>query len=97
MKTKTSSLLLAFALCVALLLTLVGITDYYSSEVNWSRTDYVIATMFLFAFTSLVIITLKINLSIRYKVGLIALLIILFLTIWIELAVGLFGSPFSGT
>ncbi|WP_136666962.1 hypothetical protein [Flavobacterium sp. H122] len=81
--------------CFLLLIPLIGMQ--FTNEVNWSVFDFILmgALLLGLGFTSEFIfrkITHK-----TYKLGLIVLLVIVFLLIWVELAVGLFNSPFAGS
>ena len=63
---------------------------------NWSSEDFMIAGLLIFSCLS-VVSYIKEKLSNQNKTIAIILVIILFLIIWIELAVGVFGSPFAGS
>jgi hypothetical protein len=64
---------------------------------NWSPFDFIIATVLLFG------TAFFINLVIKSKKTLVSKLIVCFAIllvlalVWIELAVGIFGSPFAGS
>ena len=81
----------------ALILSIPLIAMQFTKEVNWTLSDFVIATVLLLG------TGLAIELVIRYvKTGLsrtillVVILLLLFLT-WAELAVGIFGTPFAGS
>lgn len=63
---------------------------------NWSSEDFIIAGLLIFSCLS-VVSYIKEKLGNQNKTITIILVIILFLIIWIELAVGVFGSPFAGS
>ena len=68
----------------------------FTDEVNWTTTDFIIAGGLLFgAVLTSEIVMRKIK-NINYKVGLLDAILIIVILIWIELAVGIFGTPFSG-
>ena len=69
----------------------------FSTEVDWSVLDFVIAALLLFC-TGLLSMKLysKINTSKHYIVLLILVLLV-FILIWAELAVGIFNTPISGS
>ena len=78
-----------------LLIPLIGMT--FSSEVDWSTMDFLVAGILL---TGTVGIGELINAIVKDSKRRILLIILLVLTlaiIWGELAVGLFGSPFAGS
>ncbi|WP_228437917.1 hypothetical protein [Chryseobacterium sp. 7] len=67
-----------------------------SKEVNWSASDFLIAGALLFT-TAFLINLVRSRIKKRYQRILISVFILLALAlIWIELAVGIFGSPFAG-
>lgn len=68
----------------------------FTDEVNWTLVDFVVAGLLLFGtgFT-LDIIVRKVNRS-EYRIVLYVLLLLVFLLVWAELAVGIFGTPFAG-
>ncbi len=78
-----------------LLIPLIGMR--FTNEINWSLSDFIAMGMLLLGlgFTCEFIFR-KIS-NITYKLGLIAILVIVFLLLWIELAVGIFNSPFAGS
>lgn len=83
-------------LTTAILLLIPLIAMQFTNEVNWTFSDFVVAGSLLlgagFLFDLIVRKVHKINYRIAF---LIAVVVILILT-WIELAVGIFGSPFAG-
>ena len=68
----------------------------FTDEVNWTIFDFVIAGILLIGTGLVCEFTLRKIKKTKYRIAIIlAILVILFL-IWAELAVGIFGSPFSG-
>ena len=82
---------------VALLVLLLPlIAMKFSNEVNWSLFDFIIAGVLLFGMGIILdLILSKVN-KIGYRIALVIALFILLILIWAELAVGIFGTPFSG-
>ena len=62
---------------------------------NWSSEDFIIAGLLIFSCLS-VVNYIKVKFSNQNKIIAIILVIIFFVLIWAELAVGVFGSPFAG-
>ncbi len=68
-----------------------------TDEINWSVFDFIIMGVFL------LLLGIGINAIInktenkKNRILFIALLIVVFLLIWAELAVGIFGSPLAGS
>jgi hypothetical protein len=89
--------LLYGGLAIGLLLLVPFFAMQFTDEVNWSGADFIVAGVLLVGLVAVaelisVVITKK---SHRLLLGGVALII--FLLVWAELAVGIFGSPFSGT
>lgn len=86
---------LPFALLSVLFIPLVAMQ--FSEEVNWSLGDFaVMGTLLLGLGFGLNLILKRTRQKDRRIVG-IVLLILAFLLIWVELAVGIFGSPLAGS
>ncbi|MGA0277486.1 MAG: hypothetical protein ACO3LF_06290 [Candidatus Kariarchaeum pelagius] len=81
---------------VGLLLLIPMIAMQLTDEVNWSFFDFIIMGIML-SITGLAlgIIIKKVKYH-KYRNIFIAIIIIIFLFIWAELGVGLFGTPFAG-
>ena len=81
-------------LVLSFLLLIPLIAMQFTDEVNWTIIDFVIAGGLLFGAGIISEIVLrKIN-SLNHKVGLVSAILIIVILIWIELAVGIFGSLF---
>jgi len=87
--------LLPIALLTTAILLIPLIAMQFTDEVNWGLMDFLIAA-FLLLSTGIILdlIRKKAKHSIRKILFVIVLLI--FILIWIELAVGILGTPFSG-
>ena len=85
-------ILIAFAL-----LSIPFIGMQFSTEIAWSPADFGIAGVglvgagFIYEIARVNVITLRTRIAVGISIALITC------TLWIELAVGLFGSPFAGT
>lgn len=83
----------AIILVGLLLIPLVG--TLLSNEVNWSGFDYLIAAIFL------IIVFIGIEVITKYAAGKkliwILILCLVMLLVWLELAVGIFNTPFAGS
>ena len=81
---------------VGLLLLIPMIAMQLTDEVNWSFFDFVIMGIML-SITGLAIGTIfkKIKYY-KYRNIFITIIVIIFILIWAELGVGLFGTPFAG-
>jgi hypothetical protein len=78
-----------------LLIPLIGMT--ITDEINWSAFDFIIMGSLLIALSigiNLVSTRIK-NLKNRFLY--IGILVLIFMLIWAELAVGIFGTPLAGS
>ena len=84
-----------FSPLLLLLLPLIGM--FVSNEVNWSFLDFIVMGILILSLSFGIKQVLKTTKNIKYRILIIGLILILFLLIWAELAVGLFGTPFAGS
>ena len=68
----------------------------FSDEVNWNVMDFVVAAVLLYgAVITAYLVSQKIK-SKNTKITMIILLLVIIILIWMEMAVGLFGTPLAG-
>jgi hypothetical protein len=81
---------------VLFILLIPFIVMQFTNEVSWSVSDFIIAGFLL----SIVGLLLEIILAFvkirRVRLALGVILFILFLVLWAEMAVGIFGTPIAG-
>ena len=94
MKYKRLKIILTAA---AILLLIPFIVMQFTKEVNWALPDFAIAGTLLFGTGLLVELALRKAKNPNYRTVAIIAIVIIFLLIWAELAVGIFGTPFAGT
>ena len=68
----------------------------FTEDVNWSIYDFVVMGFLLLFFSLGIDLTLKKVKNGNIKTLYVVLTILIFLFIWAELAVGIFGSHFAG-
>lgn len=79
------------------LLAIPFIAMQFTDEVDWGLGDFIIAFALL-ASLSLIIEFMRTRIpSKRLKNMAIGIIVLLFLLIWMEMAVGIFGSPIAGS
>jgi Kef-type K+ transport system membrane component KefB len=83
-------------LAIGALLLLPLVAMQFTNQVNWSVADFIIMGFLLTAAAFLLQLAKSMGLSKKTKIGLILGVLLLFLLVWGELAVGLFGSPWAG-
>lgn len=94
MKNKRLIIMLSVALSL-LLVPLVAMQ--FSTEVQWDETDFIVMGGLLLSVALLCEGSLQLVKSLPGRLALCAGILILFLLIWGELAVGIFGTPFAGS
>lgn len=92
-KKRLSTILLG----VPLLLLIPLIAMQFSPEVNWTLSDFVVMGTLLLGAGLLVELVLRKASQRRHRILLVITIAILFLLIWAELAVGVFGTVFAGS
>lgn len=69
----------------------------FTKAVNWHLTDFIIAGLLLFGGGLALEFILRKYRTSKYKTPLLIAFIVLVLLLWMELAVGIFGSPLAGS
>jgi len=88
--------LIGIVLTAALLLLIPLIAMQFTDEVNWSLFDFVVAGVLLFGTGLACELVLRKVKKIQHRVILCATLLAVLFIIWVQLAVGIFGTPFGG-
>ena len=83
-------------LIVVSLLLIPLIAMQFTTEVNWNITDFIIAGLLLFSVLLLIDFTKRKLQDSKYKALIIIAIVVIFLLIWTELAVGILGTPLAG-
>lgn len=68
----------------------------FSNEVNWSIMDFLVAGVLLFGTGLTIEFVLRKVKTRKNRILICGIILLLLLLLWIELAVGLFGSPIAG-
>ena len=79
---------------VVLLVPVMGVIFF---ELDWSGFDFLFMTLLILSFSILINFILYYLSSSEFKFLIIFILVIIFILIWAELAVGIFGTPFAGS
>ena len=95
--TLENKRLTGILLTVAIILSIPLIAMQFTNEVDWSFSDFVVMGILLTG-TGLMceLVMRKVRTTSGRLLIIAAILLALFL-IWVELAVGIFGSPFAGS
>ena len=89
--------LIGIVLGVALILSIPLIAMQFTDEVDWKLFDFVLMGVLLLGTGLMIELVIRKVRNMDYRIGLIALALVILFLIWAELAVGIFGSPFAGS
>jgi len=93
---QNKRLVTILAVAIALLLIPL-IAMSFTNEVNWKIFDFLVAGILLIGTgLTLEFILRKIK-TLRYRILFVITLFVVLFIIWVELAVGIFGTPFAGS
>lgn len=95
--TASNKRLVVILLSAVLLLTVPFITMQFTDLVNWSGFDFLIMGILLFGVGLTAEMVLRKVKKIQPRILVIVAVIVLFLLIWAELAVGIFGTSLAGS
>jgi ABC-type Mn2+/Zn2+ transport system permease subunit len=95
--TVKNKRLTGILLTSSLLLFVPLIAMQFTDEVNWKVLDFVIAGALLLSSGLIIEFVIRRVKQSRSRIIMIITIVALLLLIWAELAVGIFGTPFSGS
>lgn len=93
---KNKRLIIILSTAVALL-SIPLIAMQFTNEVNWSLFDFALMGVLLLGTGLLCELVLRSVKSTRNRIIVCVAILLGFLVIWAELAVGIFGTPFAGS
>jgi len=96
MTRQNKRLVLTLTSTLALLL-ISAIATQLSSEITWTTLDFVVMGVLLLATGLLCEVVIRMTKSMKVRIILCCVVLLACLATWIELAVGLFGSPLAGS
>lgn len=79
-----------------LLLAIPLIAMQFTDEVNWTISDFVIMGILLSGTALVIELILRNVRTFKSRIIFCAIALLVFLVVWAELAVGIFGTPFAG-
>jgi peptidoglycan/LPS O-acetylase OafA/YrhL len=94
MKNKRLKIILT---AVAMLLLIPFIAMQFTDEVSWTGFDFLVMGILLLGTGLLCEVVLRKVTKTKDRIVLYLAIVGLFLIIWAELAVGIFGTPFAGS
>lgn len=96
MMTKQQKTALIFAI-PSLLMVAAFVANNFAEGFNWTVSDFLIAAFLLFGTASFIYMIVNSKLSVRAKTMISIVIVLILMVIWVEMAVGLFGSPIAGS
>lgn len=94
MKNKRLIIILV-AMTAVLLIPFIAMQ--FTNEVDWSVSDFAIMGVLLYGTGLLCELVLRKVKSVQNRILICVAIVVAFLLIWAELAVGIFGTPFAGS
>lgn len=88
--------LITLVAVVAFLLLIPFVAMQFTQEVNWTMSDFVIAGFLLLGTGLACELVLRKVRSLKQRLILCGVILLALALVWVELAVGLFGTPFAG-
>lgn len=84
-------------LCIAFLLLIPLIAMQFTNEVNWTTVDFIIAGVLLLGTGIIFNLVIRKIKNTKFQIAISAAVLIILILVWAELAVGIFGTPISGS
>ena len=78
-----------------LLIPLIGMM--FTDEINWTLSDFIIMGFLLLIFGMGIDLINTRTKNLKFRILYILIVCIMFMLLWAELAVGIFGTPFAGS
>jgi len=82
---------------LALVLALPAVAMQFTGEVDWSASDFIIMGVLLGMLGLGIELIMRLLRDWPARLAAAAAAVMVFLAIWVELAVGVFGTPFAGS
>ena len=94
---KKKKRFIVIVLAVALILMIPLIAMQFTEEVDWSLSDFIIAGVLLLGAGLEIEIVFRRVKETKKRVAIILVVAVVLILFWLELAVGIFGSPLAGS
>lgn len=82
---------------VFVILSIPLVAMQFTTEVDWNLADFIVMGILLLGTGLLCELVLRRIHKLQHRLFLCGFLFIVLLLVWVELAVGIFGSPFAGS
>jgi len=94
MKNKRLKIILT---TISILLLIPLIAMQFTDEVSWTIFDFIVMGVLLLSTGLLYELTIMKVTKIKHRITICVAILVAFLLVWAELAVGIFGTPFAGS
>lgn len=95
-KNNQNKRIISIILAVPVLLMIPLIAMQFTDEVNWTLSDFIIMGILLLSTGVICELVIRSVKNSTYRIALCIVVLFMLFLIWAELAVGVFGTPFSG-
>jgi hypothetical protein len=82
---------------IAIILLIPMVAMQFSTGVDWSPFDFAIAGILLLCTGLACELVLRIVKKVSHRIIICGVILLALLLVWVELAVGIFGTPFAGS
>lgn len=89
--------LFGILIAIVLLLSVPLIAMQFTTEVNWTMADFAIMGFLLLSTGLIYELVMRKVTTKNARMGIVAVVLVVLFLVWAELAVGVFGTPFSGS
>jgi ABC-type cobalt transport system substrate-binding protein len=89
--------LIGILITVVIILLIPFLAMQFTNEVNWTGSDFIVAAALLLGTGLACEFVLRKVKKTEHRIAICAVILVILFLIWVELAVGIFGSPFSGS
>jgi hypothetical protein len=89
--------LLGIMTAVTVILCIPFVAMFFTDEVNWTSSDFVIAGILLYGTGGIIELVLRNVKKVKSRIVVCSIILLVLMLIWAELAVGIFGTPLSGS
>lgn len=89
--------IIGIVLTVLIVLLIPLIAMQFTAEVNWTPLDFIVAGALLLGTGLAIELVLRKITKIEHRIAICGAILVGLILIWVELAVGIFGTPFAGS
>lgn len=94
MKKKRLAIIIS---TVVILLLIPFIAMQFTDKVSWTLSDFMVMGILLLSTGLIFELAIRKVANFKFRIALCIAIVLAFLIVWAELAVGIFGTPFAGS